>query len=83
MSNVGKDDRHYLYVDGVKVARIVQRDGAPCLQFHDKDKRRCAERGSDKVEVKLSDLDQAVKGERRDGDGSGEGNRNGAGDSGE
>lgn len=62
MSNVGRDKEHYLYVDGVKVARIVERPDGPCLEFHDKDKRRCERRGSDKVEIKLSDLNQAVKG---------------------
>jgi hypothetical protein len=49
---VGKNN--YLFVDGVKIARLVPERGV--MQFLDRDRRRCAERGSETVEVRLSDL---------------------------
>lgn len=66
MTNVARDDR-YLYVDGIRVARIVQRPDGPCLEFRDSDRRRSARRGSDRVEVKLDDLARVVKGDEGDG----------------
>lgn len=60
------DERGFLKVDGVPVGRCVHRPDGPCLEFVDKDKRRSAKRGSDKVEVRLSDLNRVVKGEERE-----------------
>jgi hypothetical protein len=43
-----------VYADGVKVGRYIPDKGV--IQFVDRDKRRCLEKGRDVVEVKLSDL---------------------------
>lgn len=43
-----------IYADGVKVGRLVPEKGV--IQFVDRDKRRCQEKGRDVVEVRLSDL---------------------------
>lgn len=42
-----------LCVDGIKVFRIVTRDGTPWLQFCDRNRERCRIRGSDCVEIPL------------------------------
>jgi len=49
---VGKNN--YIFIDGVKIARLVPERGV--MQFLDRDRRRSAERGSETVEVKISDL---------------------------
>lgn len=49
---VGKNN--YIFVDGVKIARLVPERGV--MQFLDRDRRRSAERGSQTVEVKIADL---------------------------
>lgn len=38
------DEQGYVYVVGVKVARRVERDGVVYLRFHDRDRRRSAQR---------------------------------------
>ena len=43
-----------VYADGVRVGRFLPDKGV--IQFVDKDKRRCLEKGRDVVEVRLSDL---------------------------
>lgn len=48
-----------IYADGVKVGRFVPDRGV--IQFIDRDKRRCQEKGRDVVEVSLSDLTNLPK----------------------
>jgi hypothetical protein len=43
-----------VYADGVKIGRLIPERGV--MQFLDRDRRRCSERGSETVEVRLSDL---------------------------
>lgn len=50
------DERNFVYVEGVKVAKV---EGG-VLSFHDKNKHRAAERGSDCVEIPLNDFVQAL-----------------------
>lgn len=49
---VGKDN--YIFADGVKVARLIPERQS--IQFLDRDRRRCLEKGREVVEIKLSDL---------------------------
>lgn len=49
---VGKDG--FVYADGVRLGRFVPERQS--IQYADKDRRRCIERGRDVVEVKISDL---------------------------
>jgi len=49
---VGKNGM--VYADGVKIARLIPERGV--MQFLDRDRRRCSERGSEVVEVRISDL---------------------------
>lgn len=44
----------FVYADGVKIGKLVSERGV--VQFIDRDRRRSAQRGSDVVEVRLSDL---------------------------
>jgi hypothetical protein len=55
------DGGGFVYVNGVKVGRAVFKHGEPRLQFHDKDRRRSAQRGSNKVECHIKDLAKAVQ----------------------
>ena len=50
--SVGKDG--FVYADGVKIGR--QGSGPGLIQFFDRDKRRCQEKGRQVVEVSISDL---------------------------
>ena len=54
------DTDGYTYVDGVKVARRIERDGKAYLQFPDRCKRRSSERGSDMAEVSAEEFDKAI-----------------------
>lgn len=49
---VGKDG--YVYADGVKIAKFVPERQS--VQFLDRDRRRCVEKGRESVEVKISDF---------------------------
>lgn len=49
---VGKDG--YAYADGVRLGKFVPERQA--IQFVDRDRRRCLEKGRETVEVKISDL---------------------------
>lgn len=60
MTRIFVDERGFLKVDGVPVGRCIQRADGPCLEFIDKDKRRSRLRGSNRVEVKLSDIQQIM-----------------------
>lgn len=60
MGRIFVDERGFLKVDGVPVGRCIQGPDGPCLEFIDKDRRRSAIRGSNKVEVKLSDIQQIM-----------------------
>lgn len=47
----------FVYVDGVKIARLVAGDGGNrCLEFLDKDRRRSSRRGTDRVTVAVREL---------------------------
>ena len=46
----------YLYVDGLKIAQVVNVGGAVNLIFYDKDKRRSSCRNSCYVSVSLTEL---------------------------
>jgi hypothetical protein len=50
----------FVYADGVKVARRIERDGKAYLQFRDKCKRRSSERGSDIAEVSADVFDRII-----------------------
>lgn len=50
------DADHFVYVDGVKIARLVEFEGARCLEFLDKDRRRSSRRGTDRVSVAVKEL---------------------------
>jgi len=54
------DAEGFVFVDGVKVARRVERDGEVFLQFLDKCKRRASERGSSSAEVPACQFDEVV-----------------------
>ncbi len=54
------DAEGFIHVDGVKVARRVERDGEVCIQFLDRCKRRASERGSPLAEIPAKDFDRAV-----------------------
>lgn len=55
------DANNFVYVDGVKVARLVSNgDGRSCLQFMDRDHWRSSRRGSDKVQVAIRELLDAL-----------------------
>lgn len=56
------DERSFVHVDGVKVCKV---DGG-VLQFHDKNKHRAAERGSDCVEIPIQEFVKALESGRRD-----------------
>lgn len=49
----------FLYADGVKVARYVPERGT--LEFHDKDRQRCAQLGRTTVEVPIADVAKLAK----------------------
>jgi hypothetical protein len=49
---IGKDG--FLYADGVKLARLIPE--RQTIQFLDRDRRRCLQKGREVVEVKISDL---------------------------
>lgn len=49
---VGKNG--FVYADGVRVFRLVPERGV--VQIIDPDRRRCAQKGRETVEIKLSDL---------------------------
>lgn len=53
-SKISVDRAGFLYVDGVKVAKYLPEKR--CLQFFDKDRVRSTQRGSNVVEVPLSDI---------------------------
>ena len=56
------DGQGFVFVDGVKVARVVRREGAElCLQFCDRDRRRAARRGTRYPEVGVGELVRAVR----------------------
>lgn len=48
------DGNRFIYADGVLLARLVIERNT--LQFIDKDKRRCSERGTRYIEVLIPDL---------------------------
>ena len=54
------DTEGFIHVDGVKVARRIERCGEAYLQFFDKCRRRGSERGSPLAEVPAADFDRAV-----------------------
>jgi hypothetical protein len=49
---VGKDG--FAYADGVRLGRFIPESKS--IQFLDRDRRRCVEKGREVVEVKLADL---------------------------
>lgn len=49
---VGKNG--FVYADGVKIAKLIPERGV--VQFVDPDRRRCAQKGREVVEIKISDL---------------------------
>lgn len=49
---VGKDG--FAYADGLKIGKFVPE--RQTIQFVDKDRRRCAQKGREVVEVKIADL---------------------------
>jgi hypothetical protein len=53
-SSVSVDTNNYVYVDGVKIARYIPEK--QCLQFWDKDRIRSNQRGSNVVEVALTEV---------------------------
>lgn len=50
--SVGHDG--FVYADGVKLGRFIPESKS--IQFLDRDRRRCAEKGREVVEIKISDL---------------------------
>ena len=54
------DAEGFIHVDGIKVARRVERDGRAYLQFHDKCKRRSSERGSEMSEIPADVFDRVI-----------------------
>ena len=54
------DAEGFVHVDGVKVARRVERNGEVCLQFVDKCRRRTSDRGTRQVEVPAREFDKAI-----------------------
>lgn len=59
----------WVYVDGAKVARVVERGGRPCLEFLDRDRRRSSERGSRTILADVEELADAVRRECGDTEG--------------
>jgi hypothetical protein len=55
------DPGGYVCMDGVKVARLVQRDGRPCLRFPDRCKRRSSHRGTPFVDVPIAEIAQLAE----------------------
>lgn len=53
---VGKDG--YAYVDGVKIARYVP--DRQVLQFVDRDRRRCLQKGREVVEISVTEFGKLV-----------------------
>lgn len=49
---VGKNG--FVYADGVRIAKLIPERGA--VQFIDPDRRRCAQKGREVVEIRISDL---------------------------
>lgn len=49
---VGRDG--FVYADGVKLGRFIPESKS--IQFLDRDRRRCTEKGREVVEIKISDL---------------------------
>jgi hypothetical protein len=49
------DPAGFVYVDGVKIARRIIRNGEPRLQFYDRDRRRASRRGN-VVEIPVEEL---------------------------
>lgn len=54
--SVGKDG--YAYVDGVKIARYVS--DRQVLQFVDRDRRRCLQKGREFVEISVTEFGKLV-----------------------
>ena len=51
------DRDSFVYIDGVKIARVIDDDeGGRQLQFIDKDRRRASRRGTDKVTIAVQEL---------------------------
>ena len=55
------DDRSYIYVDGVKIARLVETD----LEFLDRDPERIRQRGTRFVRIGIIALFQSILKEGR------------------
>lgn len=53
------DSDNYVYIEGVKVFRYVPEK--ECIQFQDKDRMRSTQRGSNIVEIPLSELAKLVE----------------------
>jgi hypothetical protein len=51
----------FLFINGVRIARVLQYDGEPSLQFCDKDRRRSSERGTRFVEATVNEINQAIE----------------------
>lgn len=54
--SVGKDG--YVYVDGAKIARYDS--SRQVLQFVDRDRRRCLQKGREVVEVNVSEFGKLI-----------------------
>ena len=54
MATLHIDKNNFLRIDGVLVCKFLPDRG--CLQFVDKDRRRCEKRGTRYVEVTVADL---------------------------
>jgi len=52
---------NFLFINGVKIARVLQYEGLPHLQFCDKDRRRSAERGTRFVQATPDEIKQAIE----------------------
>ena len=51
------DRDSFVYIDGVKIARVIDdSEGCRQLQFIDKDRRRASRRGTDKVAIAVQEL---------------------------
>jgi len=50
MGNAFVDDDGWVMIDGVKIGKLIMRDGEPCLQVKPKDRRR------NMVDARLADL---------------------------
>lgn len=60
------DPDGFVCVGSVRVARLVERDGQRLLQFKDKCKRRSSMRGTEFVDVPVSEFAELNKVERSD-----------------